>query len=231
VEDTGFKLWYTGIASGRNGVGILIDRSLKDGVVDVRRQGDQIVLVRLVVGDSALNAISAYAPQVCLSEGTKRQFWEDLDSMVSTVSISEKLFIGGDLNGHVGATNVGFEQVHGGFGYGSRNQEGEDVLNFALAYDLLIANTLFRKKESHLVTFRSGQHSSQINFIFARREDRRACFHCRVLLGECVVPQHKLVVADFHFRVHVHRDKRVKIARTKWWNLRGKQRKRLRRGC
>jgi hypothetical protein len=37
---------------------------------------------------------------------------------------TEKLFIGGDLNGHVGATNVGFERVHGGFGYGSRNQEG-----------------------------------------------------------------------------------------------------------
>ena len=36
--------------------------------------------------------------------------------MVSTVPTSEKLFIGGDLNGHVGATNVGFERVHGGFG-------------------------------------------------------------------------------------------------------------------
>ena len=78
----------------------------------------------MVVGDSALNVISAYAPQVGLSESTKRQFWEDLDSMVSTVPISEKLFIGGDLNGHVGATNVGFEQVHGGFGYGSKSQEG-----------------------------------------------------------------------------------------------------------
>ena len=29
VEDTGFKLWYTGATSGRNGVSILIDRSLK----------------------------------------------------------------------------------------------------------------------------------------------------------------------------------------------------------
>jgi hypothetical protein len=75
------------------------------------------------------------------------------------VPINEKLFIGGDLNGHVGATNVGFERVHEGFGYDSRNQEGEDVLNFTLAYDLLIANTLFRKRESHLVTFHSGQHS------------------------------------------------------------------------
>ena len=78
----------------------------------------------MVVGDSALNVISAYAPQVGLSESTKRQFWKDLDSMVSTLPINEKFFIGGDLNGHVGATNVGFERVHGGFGYGSRSQEG-----------------------------------------------------------------------------------------------------------
>ena len=109
VEGTGFKLWYTGATSGRNGVGILIDRSLKDGVVDVRRRGDWIILVWIVVGDSAMNVISAYAPQVGLSDSIKRQFWEDLDSMVSTVPISEKLFIGGDLNDHVGATNVGFE--------------------------------------------------------------------------------------------------------------------------
>jgi hypothetical protein len=94
----------------------LIDRSLKDGVVDVRRQGDRIILVQLVVGDSALNVISAYAPQVGLSESTKRQFWDDLDSMVSTMSISDKFFIGGDLNGHVGETNVGSNGCMGGSG-------------------------------------------------------------------------------------------------------------------
>jgi hypothetical protein len=58
------------------------------------------------------------------------------------------------------------------------------VLNFALAYDLLIANTLFRKRESDLVTFQSGQHLSQIDFILARREDRRACLDCKVIHGE-----------------------------------------------
>jgi hypothetical protein len=153
VEGSGFKLWYTRATSGRNGVGILIDRSFKDRDVDVKRQGDRIILLQLVVRDVTLNVISVYAPQVVLSESVKRQFWEDLDSMVSIMPIREKLFIGEDLNGHVGATNAGFERVHGGFGYGGRNQEGEDVLNFALAYDLLIANTLFRKWESHQVTF------------------------------------------------------------------------------
>ena len=49
VENTGFKVWYTGATPGRYGVGILIGRSLKDGVVEVRRQGNRIILVWMVV--------------------------------------------------------------------------------------------------------------------------------------------------------------------------------------
>jgi hypothetical protein len=78
----------------------------------------------------------------------KMQVWEELDALVSSVPISEKLFIGGDINGYIGSTRVGFDGVHMGFGYGSRNQEGEGILNFALAYDLIISNTLFRKRVS-----------------------------------------------------------------------------------
>ena len=80
---------------------------------------------------------------------------------------------------------------------------------------------MFKKSDSHLVTFRSGQHLSQIDFILTRREDRRDCLDCKVIPGECVVPQHKLVVADFRLRVRVHRDKRAKIVRRKWWKFRG----------
>jgi hypothetical protein len=135
--------------------------------------------------------------------------------LVNNVSISEKLFIGGDFNGHVGSTRVGFDGVHGGFGYESRNQEGEGILNFTLAYDLIVANTLFRKRVSHLVTFSSGQHCSQIDFILTRREDRHVWLDCKVIPGECVVPQHKLVVADFCFRVHLQRSKRIQASRMK----------------
>ena len=109
VENTGFKLWYSGSAGIRNGVGVLIDKSLKDGVVDVRRKGDRIILVKLVVGKLVLNIVSAYAPQAGLEMSAKRQFWEDLDDVVKSVPTDEKLFIGGDLNGHVGTTNIGFE--------------------------------------------------------------------------------------------------------------------------
>jgi hypothetical protein len=203
VEDTSFKLWYIENTSTKNGVGIVLDKGLKDGVVDIKRQGDRIILVKLLVQDLAFNVISAYTPQIGFNESIKMQFWAELDALVSSVPISEKLFIGGDLNGHVCSTRVGFDGVHRGFGYGSRNQEGEGILNFAFAYDLFVANTLFRKRVSHLVNISSGQHCSQIYFILAIREDRHACLDCKLIPGECVVPQHKLVVADFCFRVRL----------------------------
>jgi hypothetical protein len=37
VDDTGFKLWYTSTMTTKNGVGIVLDKSLKDGVVDIKR--------------------------------------------------------------------------------------------------------------------------------------------------------------------------------------------------
>jgi hypothetical protein len=43
VEDIGFKLWYTGTTTTKNGVGIVLYKSLKDGVVDIKRQGDKII--------------------------------------------------------------------------------------------------------------------------------------------------------------------------------------------
>jgi hypothetical protein len=74
VEDTSFKLWYTGTTANKNGVCIVLDKSLKDGVVDIKRQGDRIILVKLLVGDLVFNVISPYALQIGLNESIKRQF-------------------------------------------------------------------------------------------------------------------------------------------------------------
>jgi hypothetical protein len=74
VEDTGFKLWYTVTTTNKNRVGIVLVKSLKDGVVDIKRQGDRIILVKLLVGDLIFNVINAYAPQIGLNESIKKQF-------------------------------------------------------------------------------------------------------------------------------------------------------------
>jgi hypothetical protein len=83
VENTSL-LWYSGTVVDKNGLGILIDKSLKDKVVDVKRQGDMIILVKLVWGCS-LEHYKCICPQVGLRESEKSKFWEDLDGLVRAV--------------------------------------------------------------------------------------------------------------------------------------------------
>nr|GFA19035.1 retrovirus-related Pol polyprotein LINE-1 [Tanacetum cinerariifolium] len=61
---------------------------------------------------------------------------DSLDKVMRECPTSQRLILGGDLNGHIGATTEGYAGVHGGFGYGARNEEGRAILDFATAHDL-----------------------------------------------------------------------------------------------
>jgi len=60
------------------------------------------------------------------------------------------------FNGHIGVDAGRYVSAHGGFGFGERNNGGVSVLDFVVAYDLLVVNSFFKKMEDHLVTFRSS---------------------------------------------------------------------------
>jgi len=51
--------------------------------------------------------------------------------MVSCIPQNEMVVLVGDMNGHVGSSNVGCDGMHGGFGYGNRNADGSRILEFA----------------------------------------------------------------------------------------------------
>ena len=76
---------------------------------------------------------------------------------MQSIPSREKLFIGSDLNEHVGISHYEFNSVHGGFDFGKRNEPGNSILDFTLSYDLILANTWFRKRESHLITLEVDQ--------------------------------------------------------------------------
>ena len=57
----------------------------------------------------------------------------------------DRVIIGGDLNDHVGISREAIERIHGGWGVGEKNEEGERVTYFAMAFDLSIVNTLSAK--------------------------------------------------------------------------------------
>jgi len=40
--------------------------------------------------------------------------------------------LAGDMNGHVGSNNFGYDRTHGGYGFGARNADGSRILEFAI---------------------------------------------------------------------------------------------------
>nr|GEX79159.1 craniofacial development protein 2 [Tanacetum cinerariifolium] len=163
-EVNGYKLWYSGSQTARNGFGVILRACLKDKVVHVNRCNDRIISLTLVIEGETVNVISAYTHQVGLSEEEK-DFWDSLDEIVRETPTDQRLILGGDLNGHIGATTEGYSGVHGGFGYGVRNEEGRSILDFATAHDLAVVNSYFKKRDHHLITFQSGGRCTQIDYL------------------------------------------------------------------
>ena len=81
-----------------------------------------------------------------LLDDIKKIFWEELEEVLQSISRHKKLFLGGDFNGHIGEKVEGYVRMHGGFEFGERNSGGVALLDFAIAFDLIIGNSLFKKE-------------------------------------------------------------------------------------
>ena len=148
--------------------------------------------------------MSVYAPQAILSESVKDQFYYALQSTIAKVSSSKQLIISGDWNGHIESHSTAFEDVHGVQALGKRNHEGERLLKFAVANDLVVGNSWFKKKFEHLVTHQSGDCKTQIDYILYKRSFRKMVSNVKVIVGEECATQHRLVVGDFKVCTHAH---------------------------
>jgi len=104
--------------------------------------------------------------------------------------------IRGDLNGRVGALAEGYEGVHGGSGVGVRNTEGVRILQFGDALDMVVCNTMFKKRPSRLITYRSEGIKSQMDYFLVRRLDRKLVKDVKTIGGEECAFQHWLLVCD-----------------------------------
>ena len=153
----GYKLWYSGDRTGQAGVGVILDEKMKEKVLEVNRISARLLGIKVLMDKEVLTIISAYAPQVGCSEEDKEEFWESFERCLTRLPETEKVVVGGDLNGHVGAQQEGYEREHGGFGFGNRNDEGERILEAMQSLELYCVNTTFKKREEQLVTYCSGE--------------------------------------------------------------------------
>ncbi|KAK3541246.1 hypothetical protein QTP86_016915 [Hemibagrus guttatus] len=183
----GFKLFYYGVDSKRNGVGVVLKEEFVRNVLEVELE-------------------------------EKERFWSELDEVMDSIPTGERVVIRADFNGHVGEGNTGDEEVMGKFGVKERNLEGQMVVDFAKRMDMAVVNTYFQKREEHRVTYKSGGRRTQVDYILCRRGNLKEISDCKVVVGESVARQHRMVVC--RMTLLVCKTKRSKIEKkTKWWML------------
>ena len=199
-KDSRYKFFWVGNNQGTSGIGVLLAEKWVDKVYDIKRVSDRIMLIKLLVGEAVLTVLSVYAPQTGLEESTKDAFYDSLQIVISELPDKEIVIPCGDWNGHVGREAAGYEGAHGGSGYGERNADGDRVLEFAVANDFVIGNTFFVKRDSHLITYQSGNAKTQIDFILLRKRNLKMAKDIKVIRSEECVPQHKLLICELRLR-------------------------------
>ncbi|KAK3532129.1 hypothetical protein QTP86_008573 [Hemibagrus guttatus] len=157
----GFKRFYYGVDSKRNGVGVVLKEEFVRNVLEVKRVSDRVMSLKLEIEGVMLNVVSGYASQVGCELEEKERFWSELDEVMESIPTGERVVIGADFNGHVGERNRGDEEVMGKFGFKERNLEGQMVVDFAKRMDMAVVNTYFQKREEHRVTYKSGGRRTQ----------------------------------------------------------------------
>ncbi|KAK3572565.1 hypothetical protein QTP86_000431 [Hemibagrus guttatus] len=72
----GFKLFYYGVDSKRNGVGEVLKEEFVRNVLEVKRVSDRVMSLKLEIEGVMLNVVSGYAPQVGCELEEKERFWQ-----------------------------------------------------------------------------------------------------------------------------------------------------------
>ncbi|KAK3559190.1 hypothetical protein QTP86_005184 [Hemibagrus guttatus] len=148
----------------------------------------------------------------------KERFWSELDEVMESIPTGERVVIGADFNGHVGEGNIGDKEVMSKFGVKERNLKGQTVVEFVKRMDMAVVNTYFQKREEHRVTYKSGGRRTQVDYILCRRGNLKEISDCKVVVGESVARQHRMVVCRMTLMVCMKKRSEIE-KKTKWWKL------------
>ena len=172
--------------------------------------------VRMIVQKQLMCVISVYGPQTGRTEAEKQDFRDEVENMMGLVEVGTMLCVVGDFNAHVGVAETGDEESIGRYGWGTRNREGQDLVEMVMRNGMVVAGSFFQKRDSHKVTYISGNHKTELDLLVVRRQQLCRIKDCKAIAGEYVTTQHKTVV--FIVRMPKTRKSRMHGRKTiKWW--------------
>ena len=150
-------------------------------IVRVMTASERSMAIALALEGELVTFVSVYAPQVGRPQ-EEDEFYDELYRFIG--KLKGKYVVLGDMNGHVGRNVDGYEGVHDGNGFGDCNAKDEAILEFAMCFGLVVANTFFTKEMQKLVTYESGEVRTVVDYVLARKNDMKNVKDVKVIPGE-----------------------------------------------
>ena len=133
----------------RNGVGIMVNKRVRNAVLGCSLKNDRMISVRFQDKPFNIMVIQVYALTSNTEEAKVEWFYEDLQGLLE-LAPKDVHFILGDWNAKVGSQET--PGVTGKFGLGVQNESGQRLIEFCQENALVIANTIFKQHKRRLDT-------------------------------------------------------------------------------
>ena len=89
---------------------------------------------------------------------------------------------------------------------------------------MVVCNTFFKKEDSKLITYQSGDNRSMIDYLMVRKTDRCRVKDVKVISSEECVPQHRMVIGRLVLPRKPQKKKIVKfIPKLRVWKLKDEE--------
>ena len=144
-----------------------------------------MLVARFKSSTAKISIIMCYAPIENAESHVKDTFYNQLQSTLDRVAISDTIILMGDMNAKVGGYCQGDDQTVGKHGIGIRNDNGTRFVDCCQRYGLVIGGTIFPHKTVHKGTWRSpsGITVNQIDHIAISEKHRKYLLDVRALRG------------------------------------------------
>lgn len=201
-----YKIFFSGGTTHERGVALVVKNSLAPNIAAFNAVSDRLATFD-IKARIPLSVIAVYAPTNVASPAHKDDFYSDLQNCLDAATHRQSCIVVGDFNAETGSCNTPWPGILGRFGMGNLNENGTRMLSFAAANGLICANSWFRHKPIHRLTFHSNDRrtSKQIDHMLVSRGIRSIVNDVRVIPHTGFVSDHSLVVARLQLHLKVHR--------------------------
>ena len=170
----GGKLIYSGRErAGQSGVVVYLSKATTKSLLEYKPVNDRILTIRLQGQAKNITLIQVYASTSASTEGDLENFYDAIQKEVGSKESKDILIISGDFNAKVGKKkNSEEDSIIGNAGLGERYRRGDTLVDFALANQLAIKNTMFEKhpRRLHIWTPPDGKTRNQIDYIMIKKD-------------------------------------------------------------